>query len=302
MWPFRRKKREIRKNPRPAWFGWLVLAFLAYALVLAGKPDTPANPNPIRHALNKAGDDIKKQPMLNLDGYKNVIFPDEPSNLAIMEVEEGKGKPAVCGQRVEVTYQAYLAQGNELSDKATADKPLRFTIGEHNAMPAFELGVIGMKTGGKRSVLAPPLLSYGLDKYKRDDVPQGANVRFEMELLSATPDMPDANGAPYRLAEVATGDGAYVSCGTEVNALVTIWDARGKELYKHDDKQHPLTFIPGKSQVMMGLDQGAIGMRAGGIRFLVIPPAFQKTMQGNAPKLTFPVPDSEVLLVELTAL
>lgn len=296
MWPFSKPPKQ-KLPPKPVWLKWGLLAFATYAVVMVSLPGSK-----LHKSAEKAQTTIAKNETIQFDKYKDKIFPADAAGLRINDVKEGEGAPAVCGQKVALSYQSFLAQGNELPDAATPEKPLRFTIGGEHVMPVFDRGVIGMKPGGKRSIIAPPLMSYGLEDYKRDDVPKGASVRFEMELLSTEPKLPEVETMPYRIAEVAVGNGLMLVCGEAANVRIKIWDLSGKLLYSNKDDKEPLTFTPGKSEVMLGLEHGVLGMLEGGTRLLIIPPAFQKTLSGTAAKHNFPLPKDQTVMLEVEAL
>lgn len=279
----------------PGWLKWMLVIFVCYGLILVNTS------NEGRKRIELTQEKISKNEIVNIDGYKDKLFPEHAAGLRIKDEKEGSGQPAVCGQKVVIAYQSYLAQGNELPDSASADKPLRFTIGDGHAMPVFDRGVIGMKAGGKRSIVAPPTMTYGMEDYKRSDVPEGATVRMEMELLSAEPALPELDTMPYRIAEVAVGNGNMLICGETTTIRLKIWDLTGKLLYSNAGDKEPITLTPGKSELMLGIEQGVIGMLEGGTRLLIIPPAFQKTMSGDAPKTDFPLPEAQVVMVEVEA-
>lgn len=290
---FRKKRR--RPDSRPPWLKWLLLVFILYAVYVV------VTTREGQHTLERTQSRLEKNEVLDVTSYKNKIFPQDAAALRIQDISEGEGNPAVCGQQVALSYQAYLAQGNELNDQATREKPLRFTIGDAHVMPVFDRGVIGMKAGGKRSIIAPSLMAYGLEDYQRNDVPDGATIRMEMELLSISPPLPDIAEMPYRIAEVAIGGGSMLTCGYAADVRIKLWNLEGKLLYSNHEAAEGLTITPGKSEVMMGLEQGILGMLDGGTRLLIIPPAFQQTMHGNKPVFTFPMAENQTVMMEVEA-
>lgn len=294
MFPFRRAPKR-KPPPKPTWLVWALLVFGVYCFYMVSLPGSPAS-----KSVQTAKNEVNSQ--IDLKEYKQKIFPENGAGIRISDVEEGKGDPAICGQEVKVAYQVYLAQGNKINDSATKEKPLTFTIGSGKTMPVFEKGVIGMKAGGKRSIIAPPLMSYGLEDYRRDDVPKGSSIRVEMELLSNGPKLPDLEVMPYRIAEVAVGGGPMLVCGEPAHIRIKVWDLTGKLLYTNKDEKEPFHFTPGRSEIMLGLDQGVIGMNEGATRLLIVPPSFQKTLTGKPPKYDFPLPKDQVVMIEATAI
>ena len=89
---------------------------------------------------------------------------------------------------------------------------------------------------------------------------------------------------------------------SRAKSQVTVWSVDGKKLFSTKDKGQPLTFTPGKSEVFLGLEQGVIGMAAGEMRTLIVPPGFQKAMDGNPPTTDFLLPKDQTVLVDVEAL
>jgi len=76
----------------------------------------------------------------------------------------------------------------QLSDKKVFDKSLagpgfEFTLGAGEVIQGWELGVNGMKAGGKRKLVIPAKLGYG-DEGSPPDIPANAELTFTVELKS----------------------------------------------------------------------------------------------------------------------
>lgn len=270
--------------PSPAWMKWLLIAFVLYAIASNANRDEPGV---FKHIVN----DVESS--LNLSEYKDKLLPGGNVPLRFKELAAGKGNPAICGQEVTIAYEAFLGNGDTPAATVKEDNPLTFRIGEGKAMPALEQGVIGMRVGGRRGAIAPPGMATGMDTGKSD------LVRFDIALLALSPALPDFWSTPYRIAEVTPGTRATILCGHAVKARVTVWSLDGKKIFSGNE---PLAFTPGKSETFLGLEQGVIGMRVGGMRTLVVPPVFQKTMDGNAPIVDIAFPKSQTVLVDVETL
>lgn len=87
-----------------------------------------------------------------------------PAALTLKEETVGTGAEALKGKRVTVQYTLWL-----YNDKAADFKGTRiesgnlspFIVGNNTLIPGFDQGVVGMKVGGRRTVLIPSSLGYG---------------------------------------------------------------------------------------------------------------------------------------------
>jgi len=82
----------------------------------------------------------------------------------------GKGRPARPGDRVTIRYR--------LESGASGER--EFTVGQGHVMRAWDEGVVGMRTGEKRRLVAPPAMSVS----KEQLVAAGASFKGEIELMT----------------------------------------------------------------------------------------------------------------------
>jgi len=133
-------------------------------------------------------------------------------------------------------------------------------------------------------------------------------------LMSLTPPLMAADGAPKNMTELAdglkytdthVGTGAEATRGHKVSVHYTGWlynnDKKGAKFDSSLDRGQPFSFTLGAQQVIRGWDEGVAGMKVGGKRTLIIPPDLAYGARGaggvippNA-TLTF---DVELLKVE----
>jgi len=95
-------------------------------------------------------------------------------------LEEGTGKVARKGNRVEVKYVGKLKNG-KVFDKATG-KPFRFGLGKQEVIQGWDIGVEGMKEGEKRRLVIPSQLAYGAGGAP-PTIPPHAELTFDVELV-----------------------------------------------------------------------------------------------------------------------
>ena len=95
----------------------------------------------------------------------------------------GEGTEAQDFNKVIVNYTGTLEDGSVFDSSLNPDRePFTFTLGVGSVIKGWDLGVKGMKVGGKRKLTIPSDLGYG-DKGAGNIIPPGATLIFEVELL-----------------------------------------------------------------------------------------------------------------------
>lgn len=282
------RNRPPAPQQKPAWVGWILIGFIIFGLMMSARKE-----GSVHKSVEQAAHNLAPEKLFKLDDYKKLFAYGETPR--VQDVKPGEGAPVICGQKVMIAYGAFLPDGTAIGDTSQS---LSFRAGTDEALPALAKGVLGMKTGGKRSIVAPASMAYDSPGYAREGVPKGTSVRFEVTLVSASPKLPDIDKSPFRIAVIQSGAGPTIACGDAVKVHVNLWGLDGRELYSSRDKG-VLAFTPGKSEAAIGLEQGIIGMAPGSVRTLVIPPNFQKTMNGNAPATALPFPQNQTVLADV---
>ncbi len=79
------------------------------------------------------------------------------------------------------------------------------------------------------------------------------------------------------VTDVKVGSGAEAVPGRQVSVHYTGWlyqdGKRGRKFDSSVDRGEPFSFGLGAGQVIAGWDEGVVGMKVGGTRTLIIPPA-----------------------------
>lgn len=100
----------------------------------------------------------------------------------------GTGPEAASGKTVVVHYTGWLfkplapRQRGRKFDSSVEREPLDFPLGAGRVIKGWDLGVAGMKVGGKRTLVIPASLGYGAAGYA--SIPPNAGMVFEVELLT----------------------------------------------------------------------------------------------------------------------
>lgn len=102
------------------------------------------------------------------------------------DTKVGSGAVAAAGQIVTVNYTGWLDAGGgkhgRQFDSSLGRAPFVFPLGGGQVIAGWDAGVAGMKVGGRRTLLIPAAQGYG-DRGAGDDIPPGASLVFEIELL-----------------------------------------------------------------------------------------------------------------------
>ena len=94
----------------------------------------------------------------------------------------GKGDEAVDGKKVTVNYEGKLEDGTKFDSSYDRGQPFEFVLGEGQVIEGWDMGIVGMKVGGKRQLTIPPDLAYG-ERGSPPTIPANATLIFTVELL-----------------------------------------------------------------------------------------------------------------------
>jgi FKBP-type peptidyl-prolyl cis-trans isomerase len=97
----------------------------------------------------------------------------------------GTGAAAKDGDTVNVLYAGSLDDGTVFDSTSNrGNQPFSFTLGVGQVIQGWDLGVVGMKVGGKRELVIPSQLGYGANPPVGSNIPPNATLHFTVELLS----------------------------------------------------------------------------------------------------------------------
>ena len=114
-----------------------------------------------------------------------IDFPDgpPPQNLEITDLIVGDGEEARAGQPVTVHYVGVAySTGEEFDASYNRGDPFVFPLGAKRVIAGWDMGVAGMKVGGRRKLVIPPHLGYG-DRGAGGAIKPGETLIFVVDLL-----------------------------------------------------------------------------------------------------------------------
>lgn len=140
--------------------------------------------SPALHAQSPAADTAASAP-----SAVPAAAPLHIATLGKIDTQVGTGAEAVYGSQVEVHYTGWLynpkaenLHGAKFDSSRDAGTAFAFQVGGRQVIKGWDLGVVGMKVGGKRTLMIPSFLGYSTKG--SGSIPPNAHLVFDVELLS----------------------------------------------------------------------------------------------------------------------
>ena len=103
--------------------------------------------------------------------------------IQINNIVEGEGTEIINHSKIQVHYTGKLQDGTKFDSSYDRGQPFSFQIGLREVIEGWEIGLMGMKVGGKRTLIIPPELAYG-DRGAGDLIPPNATLTFDIEIVA----------------------------------------------------------------------------------------------------------------------
>ncbi|MDE3155147.1 MAG: FKBP-type peptidyl-prolyl cis-trans isomerase [Acidobacteriota bacterium] len=111
-------------------------------------------------------------------------------SLQASDVKVGPGDEVKDGQTVTIDYTVWLydsqdpgRKGRRLDSTLDRHAPVTFRLGAGQMIPAFDMGIPGMRVGGTRELWVPPSLGFG--SKGNGPIPPDATLVYDIILRSA---------------------------------------------------------------------------------------------------------------------
>lgn len=176
--------RNLKQNEALGLFAALVLVGLVffgrYAHPLTGGTDAEEGSADIVRLENSSSQSASA--FSALSGAINTSSGDV-TKLIIEDIVVGNGAEIKKGDTISVHYVGSLQDGTQFDNSYNRGTPLEFKVGSGKVIEGWDLGVVGMKIGGKRIVVIPPDMAYG--NRKVGPIPPNATLIFAIEALES---------------------------------------------------------------------------------------------------------------------
>lgn len=121
------------------------------------------------------------------DAERNLGSMVVSSGLEKIDVAVGTGATAVANKEIAVHYTGWLydpsapnQRGAKFDSSVDRGTPYTFVLGKGIVITGWDHGVLGMKVGGKRTLIIPPELAYG--SRATAAIPANSTLIFDVEL------------------------------------------------------------------------------------------------------------------------
>lgn len=106
---------------------------------------------------------------------------ENPDKYQITDLKVGEGQEVQSGDYVSVHYAGTLVDGTKFDSSYDRGEPFKTRIGVGQVIEGWDMGIVGMKVGGKRKLIIPASLAYG-DR-SIGIIPANSTLVFEVEVL-----------------------------------------------------------------------------------------------------------------------
>ncbi len=134
----------------------------------AGNPTGPSNPSTEVFA-SSLGVDLAQ-------------MTERASRLYVRDIAVGTGAEATAGRSLRMRYTGWLRTGVQFDSNVSSGTPFTFTLGAGQVIAGWDIGVAGMRVGGKRRLVLGSEYGYGASG--SGSIPPHATLVFDVELVS----------------------------------------------------------------------------------------------------------------------
>jgi FKBP-type peptidyl-prolyl cis-trans isomerase FkpA len=146
---------------------FLIVAFIIYILAVKSSSSSSLNSSQTTMSTTTSGTAVAPVP-----------------GLTLTDEVVGGGALAQQGMTATVQYTGTLTNGKKFDSSYDHGAPFSFLLGGGQVIKGWDLGVVGMRVGGKRKLVIAPELGYGAQNVGGGLIPANSTLIFEVELVS----------------------------------------------------------------------------------------------------------------------
>lgn len=190
-----------------------------------------------------------------------------------------------------------------------SDQQMRYVVGSEQFVKGSDEGFIGMKAGGKRTLVIPASLAYGDQGF--GPIPPNSSIKILMEIFEVKDpiiaQMWDVDSTLFKQTEsglqyaiIEEGTGPAVEKGKLASVHYSGFLMDGTKFDSSVERDEPLMLMVGMGQVIPGWDEGLQLLKQGAKARFIIPPqlAYGERDLGVIPPNSTLIFDVEVVEVK----
>jgi len=221
------------------------------------------------------------------------------SGLQFMDDSLGTGREAKANDLVSIHFKGWMVPKDtaselfsdwsadqsknmlSLGDSKMRNQPIKFILNSGSFIKGTDEGIVGMKTGGRRTMIIPSKLAYG--EAGVGFIPPNTDLKVVIELLEvkdrvvaemwkvdSTLFKTTASGVKYAI--ISQGEGPAVEAGKVVTVHYSGYLQNGTMFDSSVERDEPIMFIVGQGQVVPGWDEGLQLLKKGDKARIIVPP------------------------------
>ncbi|NRA74113.1 MAG: hypothetical protein HRU36_05185 [Rickettsiales bacterium] len=178
------------------------------------------------------------------------------SRYLIQDVLIGKGKEAMCGDRVDILYSILNSRSNDVHKK---EMRAEIVIGGGTIGINLENGIIGMKEGGKRNIVYPIVKASQVAVHEKKQKAQSTIVNLIS--IKNKKKLGESLGKPFfgKVEQKYLSDIKLI-CGDAVKGNYVLSDLKGNVLYDSKKSKKNFSFKIGENKIPIVLSDALIGL------------------------------------------
>lgn len=217
-------------------------------------------------------------------------------NNSKIDILQGEGDPAGCGDVVTIHYITRLVSGQEIENSHQSDQAISFQLGDQQVIKGLEYAVIGMKKGGIRRLVVPPRLAYNKEKFSRGLIAGNEFVTLDVELIDIKSSLQDWKSIINIIESDDNKKGRPVLCGDKVNFKYKISNLKEKVFIKSDKT---VSFSLGSTEVPPVINKIFADIRSKSKRAVLVPSSSLVNKKVRFFPRDIKLPAKELLLIEI---
>lgn len=221
------------------------------------------------------------------------------SGLQYMDDSLGTGREAKEGDLVSIHFSGWMVPADSAGDlfsdwskdqaknmlslgnSRMRNQPIKFVLNSGSFIKGTDEGIVGMKTGGVRTMIIPSKLAYGETGIGM--IPPNTDLKVVVELLEVkdkkVAEMWDVDTTLFKTtpsglqyAIISEGEGPAVEAGRVITVHYSGYLQDGTLFDSSVERDEPIQFVVGQGQVIPGWDEGMLLLKKGDKARFIIPP------------------------------